>query len=409
MRILHINRLGTLSGGVEGYLNEVIKTLAKAGHESYLAYYARTDGPPLPEAHHAPLPEWPEPVEAGLRALDRIIAEFRPDAAYLHVVLHPELITHLASRLPTVAHVHGVNVACPGSMTYFRKSEQVCPNAAGLICMINAHTQRCCWGRNPKNHWRALGRVRALLGAYRSVQVIVVGSEYMRSVLVRNAIPEGLIVKLSPVLIEPPLPPMTPSPAASREVLFAGRLVPEKGLHKLIRALAMLDSDRRSPSGAWRLLVAGEGEEQGPATALAAELGVADRVDFLGWQSSNDLAELYRRAACVAVPSLVPESFGRIGVEAFIRGRPVVGFATGGIPDWLEDGRVGYLVQPNDIAGFAERLGALLESPELRNRMGEEARAKVLRDYDADDHVRALLGFFELAAQRSHLQMVKSA
>jgi glycosyltransferase involved in cell wall biosynthesis len=397
VRILHINRLGTLSGGVEGYLDEVIRALAKAGHESYLAYYERSKGSPIPAAHFAPLPEWPAPAEAGLRALDRIIAEFRPDAAYLHVVLHPQLMTYLTSRLPTVAYVHGMNVACPGSMTYFRRSEEVCTQAAGFTCLINAQTQRCCWGRNPRNHWNALTRVKALLAAYRTVPVIAVGSRHMQDVLTRNAIPKSQIARLSPILIEPPLLAMIPSPPQSRSVLFAGRLVPEKGLQKLIRALALLETE-------WELLVAGEGEEQGPATALAADLGVAERVRFLGWQSNAALAELYRQAACVAVPSLWPEPFGRTGIEAFMHGRPVVGFATGGIPDWLDDGRVGYLVQPNDIAGFSQAISRLLESPELRDQMGQAARSKIMHDYDAKRHVHTLLEFFERAAQTSPVE-----
>jgi glycosyltransferase involved in cell wall biosynthesis len=166
--------------------------------------------------------------------------------------------------------------------------------------------------------------------------------------------------------------------------------VPEKGLHCLIQALARTETD-------WQLVVAGDGEARAPCQALAEELGVADRVRFAGWLSPEQMADVLQGCACVAVPSLWPEPFGRVGPEAFLHGRPVVAFAVGGIPDWLDDGMSGYLVRPDDIEGLGRALERLIEDPDLRRQMGQYARQKALATWDAGAHAGRLLSAFERA------------
>jgi glycosyltransferase involved in cell wall biosynthesis len=167
-------------------------------------------------------------------------------------------------------------------------------------------------------------------------------------------------------------------------------LVPEKGLRLLIQALAGMETE-------WRLVIAGEGEEREPCRMLAEQLEVADRISFLGWISSSAMAANLQACACVAVPSLWPEPFGRLGPEAFLHGRPVVAFAVGGVPDWLEDGRTGFLVAPGDTAGLAHALYSLLESPASCLRMGQHARQRALAAWKADAHAKRLLSVFDHA------------
>jgi glycosyltransferase involved in cell wall biosynthesis len=97
----------------------------------------------------------------------------------------------------------------------------------------------------------------------------------------------------------------------------------------------------------------------------------------------------------VAIPSLWPEPYGRLGPEAFIHGRPAVAFAVGGIPEWLEHGRSGYLVPPGDKAQLADSLRLLLASPDLRLKMGQYARQRAVSVWDAQAHTKRLLSVFE--------------
>ena len=234
--------------------------------------------------------------------------------------------------------------------------------------------------------------MRGFVSAYQSMDAILVGSNYMRQLLVRGGIPADAISILPPVLLRSPLSPVL-YPEDSRTILFAGRLAPEKGLHMLIQALA-------SVKGEWELVVAGEGEERERYEALCTELGLRDRVRFKGWLSQKEMAASYEACACAVVPSLWPEPFGRIGPEAFIRGRPVVAFATGGIQDWLEHGIDGYLSPAGDIGQLALGIQKLLDTPELRTEMGRRAREKAIADWDASTHVSRLVNVFEAVRVR---------
>lgn len=124
-----------------------------------------------------------------------------------------------------------------------------------------------------------------------------------------------------------------------------GRLVPEKGVRDAVRVLAAVNAVVPA-----RLAIAGTGPELGPAMALAARLGVADRVDHLGWQDADAVAALYRRTHVVLVPSRATttwvEQFGRVIVEAQAAGAVVAGYASGAISDVA--GAAGVLVAEGD-------------------------------------------------------------
>ncbi len=387
MNILHLNEAGSYIGGVEGYIAEVAAALQAAGHASHLVYFEPDDaGTLLDDTTYAFLPEWPKVSAQAQQTLAGVIARFRPDVAYIHAVYHPGIVEWIAQRLPTVAYVHGPYLVCPGSAQYLRRRAKVCPHIAGLVCLCNAQIEDCCWGRNPLRHAHLLRRVRAFASAYRHVRHVFVGSRFMVNLLQRGGIAPEKLSLLSPVLNTEPLPPLSPA-ADSRTVLFAGRLTPEKGLAYLIQALSKVACD-------WQLVVAGDGPERQSCEMLAKQLGMADRVRFLGWLSPAEMRANLQACACVAVPSLWPEPFGRLGPEAFLQGRPVVAFAVGGVTTWLEDGVSGYLVESGDVIGFARSLERLLGSPDLCHQMSQHARRKAVAEWNAQSHIAQLLAVF---------------
>lgn len=397
MRILHLNQFGSRKGGAEGYIADVTAALQARGHDVHLVALTPDDaGEPLAATTYAPTPDWPSSLDATVSVLNRVLADFRPDVAYLHVVYHPLLVDWVARRLPGVAYIHAPYPVCPGSAQYLPKRAQICPHAAGAICLFNAQIEKCCWGRDPVKHLRLLLRVRRFGQAHRSLQNVLVGSEFMRGLLVRSGVPERMIARLAPVLLDPQPAADSVSPDAG-VVLYAGRLTPEKGIRHLIQALAARDQD-------WRLLVAGDGPERAPSQALAAQLGVADRIEFLGWLDPQAMARCYQQSAVVACPSLWPEPFGRVGPEAFVHGRPVVAYATGGIPDWLTDGETGYLIAPGDVTQLSQRLQQLLANPGLCRQMGDQARRTALTQWRTEDHVRRLLEIFGAAVAQRDLE-----
>jgi glycosyltransferase involved in cell wall biosynthesis len=148
-----------------------------------------------------------------------------------------------------------------------------------------------------------------------------------------------------------------------------GRLVPEKGVRDAVHVVARVNAVRPA-----RLVLAGSGPEEWQARELAEGLGIADRVEIEPWRPASELAELYRRAHLVLVPSHATatwvEQFGRVIVEAHASGAVVAGYASGSITEVAGDAAV--LADPGNATQLAERvvtvLGDLDEYARLRAR-----------------------------------------
>jgi glycosyltransferase involved in cell wall biosynthesis len=182
----------------------------------------------------------------------------------------------------------------------------------------------------------------------------------------------------------------SPLPDAPR-LLFAGRLVTGKGIDLLLAAMPLLPGVE--------LEVVGDGGERGQAEALARRLGVAERVHFVGWRAAEAMEAHYARSRVVVVPSVWPEPFGLVGLEAMSRGRPVVGVDRGGIRDWLVHGETGLRVAP-EAKALAVAVRRLLEDRGEAERMGARGRARWQALYSPDAHSRVLQEAYEWAIGR---------
>jgi glycosyltransferase involved in cell wall biosynthesis len=177
-------------------------------------------------------------------------------------------------------------------------------------------------------------------------------------------------------------PPATPWPGG-RRLLFAGRLSAAKGLSTLLRALAAMRVRAE-------LEVCGDGWWQSDARQLVGRLGLDDRVAFNGWLSRRDLAEAFRRATVVVVPSHWPEPFGLVGLEAMAHGRPVVGTHTGGIPEWLSEDVIGRLVPPGDVEALANVLDDLLGDDAACRRYASAGPGHLQTQWTSDRYIAGL-------------------
>ena len=140
-------------------------------------------------------------------------------------------------------------------------------------------------------------------------------------------------------------------------LLFAGKLAPFKGVDTLLRAAALYEG--RVAKGVITL-IAGDGAERGPLSALCRELGLGG-VHFLGHQNQAQLRELYNAADVFAMPSR-KEPFGLVALEAMACGLPVIASNEGGLPEFVND-RVGALVPPDDPAALSAAVIKELAAP----------------------------------------------
>ncbi|MFD8671867.1 glycosyltransferase family 4 protein [Streptomyces seoulensis] len=168
--------------------------------------------------------------------------------------------------------------------------------------------------------------------------------------------------------------PGAPASRRPRTVVYVGRMDRSsawKGVDVLVRAFVRLAAD--VPEA--RLRLVGDGDALPGLRALAAELGVAERLETPGALSGDALTDAVRTAAVLALPSLTEaESFGMALVEGMACATPVVGSAVGGIPHVVADGATGLLVPPGDPEALAVACTKLLTDGELADRLGAAGR-----------------------------------
>ncbi|RJQ39159.1 MAG: glycosyltransferase [Dehalococcoidia bacterium] len=147
-----------------------------------------------------------------------------------------------------------------------------------------------------------------------------------------------------------------------RFVLYAGRIEPLKGIDRLIKAMALLDNSLRL------VIIGGDGQSQGEINRLrqlARELGLDDRVTFLGLIAHDNMPDFYRAASVLVVPSHY-ESFGMVALEALASGTPVVATDVGNMRNVIRQGETGYIIDgsPESIARSIDDL--LAKPPDLQ-------------------------------------------
>ena len=173
-------------------------------------------------------------------------------------------------------------------------------------------------------------------------------------------------------------------------VVFVGRLVRQKGVQMLLEAMARLRTE-----GA-RLAIVGDGPQRASLERAASELGIGNRVRFLGLHAHDRIPAVLAGADVLALPS-VYEELGSVLVEAMQDGLPIVATDVGGIPDAV--GRAGVLVPAGDAVRFASALDALLADADRRARLGALARERA-RGFNWDVLADRVLGAYRVALAR---------
>jgi glycosyltransferase involved in cell wall biosynthesis len=181
----------------------------------------------------------------------------------------------------------------------------------------------------------------------------------------------------------------TPVPHQRFTIGFVGRLVPEKGLDILLRAVVRLQGD-------WDLLVVGSGPAQEELEGLAERLGIAARVTWLGALPPEELSGIWPRLDCLALPARTTrqwvEAHGRAIIEAMGYGLPVVGSASGALPEII--GPAGLVVREDDVPALTEALQELIHSTSRRTAFGQEGRRRVMSEYVDTAIARKTLAFW---------------
>lgn len=358
-RILHIVASGGLYG-VERMLLALLPALRERGHDIRLLSLnvPGTAGARLPEILRAR----GVPVEfayaarglsvGGLWRLYRSIRRHRPDLVHLHGYKATILAGLLAGigRMPAVATFH-----------------TEAKRAVGLDTYVRIET-------------RVLRRLRA----------VVAVSEPIRAELRERGVRADRI-QVIPNGIEDSFDPGARgngerSTNAGPRLLFVGRLVEGKNVDLLIQAVA----DLRTEFPALELEIAGDGPERSDLEARARDLGVQDRVRFLGFVEDVPLS----RCDCFVLPSRT-EGMPISVLEAMSAGLPILTTTVGSVPSVVRDGREAMLVPPDRRDALVSGLRAILADPGLQRRLGSAARRRFELEYTAGRMAERYAEFYD--------------
>jgi glycosyltransferase involved in cell wall biosynthesis len=184
--------------------------------------------------------------------------------------------------------------------------------------------------------------------------------------------------------------------AVFQTILYVGVLSPGKGVHHLINAFACIANNFSQA----RLVIIGHEGNKRYAAGLKAQvrqLGLDERIQFVGAMSQAELAIWMRRAYMFVLPSK-SEGLGRVVIEAMAAHLPVVGTDVGGIPDIVENGITGSLVPPGDESALAAQLSWMLAHPDRARQMGCRAHAFAEQFFSTEVYTRSYRQILETAA-----------
>jgi glycosyltransferase involved in cell wall biosynthesis len=336
--------------------NDGIETSVLAPADADYAAHDSLDGIPIERFHYAPRrfetlaytgnmasqvqASWSARVTllgflgAEFRSAVRLRREFKPDVVHAHWWFPNGLVGTWLGRMsnkPLVTTLHGSDVRLARSVAFARPA------------------------------------FRHVL--HRSAAVTAV-SRWLAS--------EAQQVVSAPKAIVAPMPVATDlfSPGGARQtdrLLFVGRLNKQKGIELLLQAVSRV-------SRPIHLDVVGDGEDREKLQELAGALGIADRVRWHGALPQPRLADFYRGATALVVPS-VEEGLGLVAVEAQLCETPVIAFDSGGLPDIVQHDRTGILVTNIDATALAAAITSLLDRPDRGAALGAAGRLHALATF----------------------------
>ena len=188
-------------------------------------------------------------------------------------------------------------------------------------------------------------------------------------------------------------------PGSRKLITQVSWLIPEKGIPDLLQAMALLVAQAKDV----QLVLVGDGKHGEEYQRLATQLGLNGRVTWAGLIQDPFAEGVYDAADIVCQVSRWQEAFGWVLAEAMASKKPVIGTSVGGIPEIIQDGKSGYLVDPGSPERLAEKLTQLLSNEELRKQMGEAGRETVKTKFELQKNVARLIELYGVSRSSSEM------
>jgi glycosyltransferase involved in cell wall biosynthesis len=323
--------------------------------------------------------------QSAYREMARVLDEYRPDVVHVHN-LYPlfspsVLVACRHAGVPVVMSNHNYVLTCP--ITTHLSKGRVCEKCVG-------GWEHWCVLKNCRDNWlESLAYAsrsivaRKLRLFHDNVTVFLVLSRFAKQRLMQAGFAAERIAVL-PNMVAIPAP--RDAEFSGRYAAFSGRMSAEKGIDTLLAAAARLPDVHVELAGDGPLL--DELSGQAPPNAV-----------FRHRLAPGQMAEFYRQARFLVVPSRWFEGCPLVISEAMSHGLPVIASRLGGMTEMVEDNVTGLLHAPDDAEDLARKIGLLWNDREMCLRMGQAGRAKAVREYHEESYYRRLTAIYETAIE----------
>ena len=403
MKILQLVDKELHGGGVAVHVSALSAELEKRGHQViYLRLGSKKSSADIEETH----PVLQFPYSYGLiaghllrRRFRQAVVEAQPDLVHVHecfTTLSSILLSDLRQYRPAVGTLHDIRPFCYLMTRRFAPTGGLCHRRCGIGCF----TSGCI---RPTSFLDALRLPRrwmmdrlALL-EWQKLEQVIVPSSYMRELALQHGIPEknlriihhGTSVPKNLAWIkDEDVPPL---------ILYLGNLFDYKGVGLLADAFRFLGERP------WQAILVGDGPMRATLERDLARHGLNDRVRFYGHVGDrNTINDFLVRARLVVIPSVIPESFSMVGIEALAMGTPVVSFGLGGLTEWLRDGENALVAADSDARDLARQISRLLDRPELAQSLGRSGHELAASCFTTDQAMDQILAVYDEAIKSFH-------
>jgi glycosyltransferase involved in cell wall biosynthesis len=390
MKILFINDFGFRLGGGENYIMNIKYELEKRGHKTF--FFSSNYNPNNENfisdkqcfSTSGKLNRFFKILnpDAFLK-LKKIIKKFKPDVIHYHSILYylsPYILLN-SKKIPSVMTLHNYYFECCSGLKYFPNLE-LCKNSIGDICF-----KKKCVTKKEYFHqklWRSIfnkfkKNIDIFIPCSTYGEKLSKLNNYKNVILLNHGVDTNNLNYLK-------IP-------KNNNILYLGRLEPEKGVNYLIESLVLIKEKFKD----LKLFIVGEGSQKKNLEKITKKLNLNNIVEFVGKISNKNVKKYFQKSKILIVPSIWPENSPISIYESMSFGRPVIGSNIGGIPDLIDNTKTGYLIKPKNSKEISKKIIKLLSNDYLLEKMCKKSRIRAENLFSIDNHINKLIKIYEKA------------
>ena len=389
MKVVHVNLHLAQKGGVETYLLSLLPLLKERNIEQKVIF-SEGDASLFEGAIQVSgLESHKFGDQRGIRErVSQVLSTEKPDLIHVHNFQNIGLLQACLDYGTTIQTSHDYRTICPASLMFYKREHNICQRHSGLGCFTTTLTKHCL---TPRPQY-------ASYFYYRTKWVINNSQQYAHFITPSGSVKDRLIkagFDSEAIQVLPYFCPMTPvekprTLPEKKTITYIGRVAEYKGYTYFVEALGQLPDDYHG-------LMVGNFTEENKALVrnLATRHGCEKRVELRPWATREEIPQIIDNTSVLVFPSLLPETLGIVGLEAFSRGVPVVAADVGGVREWLRDRENGVLVQPKSAQQIRDGILYLTENEEKLIKFGEKGIETINERFLPAHHTDKLIELYE--------------